>query len=250
MHGLTQEHIQGGILYTGPRNSANDIPLLAIHGLGGHHKNFSLLHQTLLRNELAVWPCYVDLPGYGTSLGEDSGLSNCNLFLSAVYTRLASMSGKKIILLHVSASPWFTIQHHKHVSIHTDFALAVNPVRIPTTRPAILKRVSRGSTVDVRTDFLASFFSKEQIQKMDRSNLGKPQISIRTIRDLWDLQDRCPFRGWNTIHLFLSSHDPLASLRLLPAPPASIDLHRVKSTTHGICLETSINITRQLSKLL
>lgn len=221
-----------GVIYREQRYVSDSQPLLFIHGIGGYHAKYQTLHQSLLKHNHLFTPFYVDLPGYGMSSLRRTSLELIRSFLQESYQIIADIFNQPVVLGHISASIWFSIGHAQTDFVDDALIIAINPVSVPRERSPGLDSLIDSERINIRHLFLSKYFGQQKLQKMDSDLLGRPNISVGFLKELWAQQGLCPFAGWSIPLIVESTKDPLRDLRVLPR--GNYTACRIEGVSHGV----------------
>lgn len=226
--------MSGGIIYTDGGGMMTDgTPLLCIHGVGGHHRNFALLHAQLREAVPKAIPFFVDVPGFGYVRNEPLSLHRIEKFLGEACTAIADACGRPVLLFHESAAVWFTLRLCGHAPVCTHTVITYNPVRIYRPSAETLRSLLGSNVLDVRSEFLRRFFPPERIARMDADELGRPSVPLAFLAQLWKVQKQQPLAGWDRAVLIETRVDPMREFRVA-LTNRTVELHELDSHHHGL----------------
>jgi hypothetical protein len=230
--------IDGGIIYTDELEfTQGAIPLLCVHGVGGHHRNFALLHAKLREAVPKAIPFFVDIPGFGNAREVALSLHKIQRFIATACTVISDTCGHQVLLFHESASVWFTLGLANHPAVYPHTVIAFNPVRILRPSPASLRKLLGEDVLDLRHEFLSRFFPPERIRRMDADELGRPSVTLTFLAELWRVQKKKPLDGWNRVVIIETRLDPMREFRI-PLTDIEVERYELESLHHGIGEDT------------
>jgi pimeloyl-ACP methyl ester carboxylesterase len=226
--------IAGGIIYADRTGVVRDaIPLLCVHGVGGHHGNFARLKLKLREHVPQVVTYLVDVPGFGNAQTAPLSLRQITSFLTTACDFIADECGRRIIILGESASVWFTVGLAGHSSVDSKVVITFNPVRIYRPSVTDIRRLLGENVVDLRHAFMSRFFPPERIEKMDSDELGRPSVTLSFLAELWKLQRVQPLAGWRRAVVIETNQDPMREFRI-SLMGIEMERYELESSQHGI----------------
>jgi hypothetical protein len=225
---------KNGILYFERDQNITYRPVLFVHGIGGHHGNFRHLHRHLKHLDARISNYYVDLPAFGNSLQKKPSLKSIEEFLLETYRRISEQTRQRIVIVNISASAWFTSGHSSNKYVDSSLTVAINPIIVPKEKAEELRILQEDSLLDVRKDFMTSYFNGQSLAEMNKDILGRPTVTVAFLRELWEKQANSdPFEGWKTVLVLDSLQDPLRRYRILPRNDCTI-LQNIPSNSHTL----------------
>lgn len=169
-----KKKIQKSFLYCRKNIEQYKIPVLFIHGIGGHHKNFLRLYNHLNSNEYVFEPYFCDIPGFGHSEETEVNLSKISDYLNDCAYYISSLHSQPVIISVSSGGLW--LLPNELINIDDRIIFFDNPIDLVDIKP-------QNGLVDVRMDFLAHHMSDVQMEMILRDTLGRGKISQELYMD-------------------------------------------------------------------